>query len=171
MPSPELSDIGEEEVAKTVTLTEKDVKDAARLFRLLADPAILGNALPALFPSAGNSQAGVPDRELLVSRARIVLGARRIREQYFRRDLFGEPAWEILLALYIAEDSGARFTTSKLADWLGAPLSTVIRWVKTLEEDALVGRLDHPTDRRIVFIRLLEEGRQALDAYLGSIPE
>lgn len=169
MPEPERSDKGEE-AAKTVSLTEKDLRDAARLFRLIADPAILGNALQASSQSAGNAQTGAVDRELLISRARMVLGARRIREQYFHRDLFGEPAWEILLALYIAEDSGARFTTSKLAEWLEAPLSTVVRWVRTLEENSLVGRSDHPTDRRVVFIRLLEKGRQALDAYLGNIP-
>lgn len=171
MPDPEPSDPSEPEVAKTVTLTEKDARDAARLFRLLAGSAAIGQASPSFFPRAVTPHEGPPDRQSLISRARIVLGARRIREQYFHRDLFGEPAWEILLALYVAEESGARFTTSSLAEWIGAPLSTVVRWVKTLEEDSLVGRVDHPTDRRIVFIRLLEKGRKGLDAYLGAIPE
>jgi DNA-binding MarR family transcriptional regulator len=151
-------------------LTEKDVRDAARLFRLIADPAMLGNVLPAFFPPAGESEAGVTDRQLLVSRARVLINARRVRERYFHHDLFGEPAWEILLALYIAEESGARFTTGKLAEWIGAPLSTVVRWIRTLEEKSLVERADHPTDRRITFIRLLEKGRKGLDAYLGLLP-
>lgn len=169
MPIPD-RDLGDAEIAKTVTLTEKDVSDAARLLKLLADPARLGNLLPAFLPHVAQSPAGEPDRETLASRARIVLNSRRVRGQYFHRDLFGEPAWEILLALYIAEESGARFTTTKLAEWVGVPLSTVIRWVKTLEEQALVERTDHPTDRRVFFIRLLDKARKALDAYLGILP-
>lgn len=171
MPDPEPSDPSEPEIAKTVTLTEKDARDAARLFRLLAGSTAMGQVFPSFFPRAVTAENAAPDRQSLISRARIVLGARRIRERYFHRDLFGEPAWEILLALYIAEEAGARFTISTLAEWIGAPLSTVVRWVKTLEEDSLVGRVDHPTDRRTVFIRLLDKGRKGLDAYLGAIPE
>jgi len=100
----------------------------------------------------------------------MVLSSRLVREQYFQRDLFGEPAWEILLALYAIDDSGARFTISKLAECINAPLSTVVRWVKTLEEQSLVSRVDHPTDRRIIFVRLLDKGRKAMDDYLNAIP-
>jgi len=170
MPKAERAALTEAEIAKTVTLTERDVEDAARLFRLLADPAVLPNLLPGFLPPVGQSPTGATDRQSLISRARIVLNARRIRNRYFHPDLFGEPAWEILLAPYVAEESGARFTTGKLAEWIEAPLSTVVRWVRTLEEQSLVGRADHPTDRRIAFIRLLNKGRKALDAYLGAIP-
>jgi len=170
MPESESSESSETEIAKTVTLTEKDVRDAARLFRLLADPTILENGL-GFFDSTDKSEAESPDRHSLISRARIVLNSRRVRTRFFHRDLFGEPAWEILLALYITEQSASRLTTSRLAEWIEAPLSTVVRWIRTLEEESLVGRVDHPTDRRIVFIRLLEKGRKALDAYLGAIPE
>jgi DNA-binding MarR family transcriptional regulator len=170
MPKPERSDSSEADVAKTVTLTEKDIRDAARLFRLLANPAVLPNALPGVFPPAVKSGIAAIDRQSLVSRARIVLNSRRIRQQYFDRDLFGEPAWEILLALFIVEESEARLSMGRLAEWIEAPLSTVWRWVKTLEEGGLIERTDHPTDRRTVFIRLREKGRKALDAYLGLLP-
>jgi DNA-binding MarR family transcriptional regulator len=169
MPDPERPDPSDAGIAKTVILTERDMKDAARLFRLLADTSILESG-SGFVPPAGASQAATPDRQSLISRARIVLNSRRVRRRYFSRDLFGEPAWEILLVLYITEESALRLTTSKLAEWVEAPLSTVVRWIKTLEEDSLVERVDHPTDRRIAFIRLLEKGRKALDAYLGAIP-
>lgn len=165
MPDPAPTD---PQTAKTVALTEKDLKETARLLRLLAELGFAEQALPTPFP-AGDSVGGASDRQALIAKARIMLGARRARERYFHRDLFGEPAWEILLALYIVEESGARFTTSKLAEWIEAPLSTVVRWIKALEEKSLVGRVDHPTDKRIVFIRLLEKGRKGLDAYLGAI--
>jgi DNA-binding MarR family transcriptional regulator len=163
-PEPDPSD-----AMKTVKLTEQDLKDAARLFKLFADPALLGNEVHGFFPAEtpANDASG---RQALVSKARMVLASRLVREQYFQRDLFGEPAWEILLALYVLDDSGARFTISKLAECINAPLSTVARWVKTLEEQSLVGRVNHPTDRRIIFVRLLDKGRRALDDYLAAMP-
>jgi len=153
---------------KTVTLTERDLNDAVRLFRLFADPALSGHDIGG-FLSSEERAGGPSDRQSLAAKARLVLSSRLTRERYFRRDLFGEPAWEILLALYVIEDSGARFTISKLAECISAPLSTVVRWVKTLEEQSLVSRVNHPTDRRIIFVRLLDKGRKALDDYLSAI--
>jgi DNA-binding MarR family transcriptional regulator len=154
---------------RTITLSEKDLQDVARLFELLVDPATLRETFTGL-PSGG-SQSLSPDRKQLHSRALRELRSRRSREQYFDRYLFGEPAWEILLALYINEDVGARLTTSMLAEFVALPMSTVIRWLGALEQAALVGRDDHPTDRRKVFIRLLDQGRKALDTYFGSMPD
>ena len=158
------------EVAKTVSLTKKDIRDAARLFRLLADPAVVGNGLPDWLSTTTPSTTASPGREALISRARIVLNARRLRERHFKRAIFGEPAWEILLFLYIAEQSEGRLTTSRLAEWIATPLTTVLRWIDYLEREQLVARQPHPTDRRIVFIKLTEKGRTAMDSYLGAIP-
>lgn len=169
MPNPERPALSKSDVGKTVTLTEQDLKDAARLFRLFSDPALLGSNFPAYIASEP-AASGSSDRQQLLAKARLVVTSRRAREQYFPRDLFGEAAWDILLALYVTEDAGARFTVSKLAECIGVPLSTAIRWVNMLEESGLVGRADHPTDRRIIFIRLLDKGRNALDAYLSTLP-
>lgn len=166
MPVSETNGLGEPEIAKTVTLTEQDVKDAVRLFRLLADPSIAASGLPDFF----SSKPGMADRETLVSRARIVLHARRLRERFFHRIMFGEPAWDILLMLYVSEQSSGRLTMGRLAEWVDTPLTTVVRWVKFLEEEGFVARQPHPTDRRTVFIRLRQKGRAALDSYLGSVP-
>ena len=169
MPNSERPELDESTSPKTVTLTERDLKDAARLFRLFADSTHLGDGFGGLIATEASPSAAA-DRQALVAKARLVLGSRLAREQYFHRDLFGEPAWEILLALYVIEDAGARFTISKLAECIHAPLSTVVRWVKTLEEQSLVSRSNHPTDRRIVFVRLLDKGREGLDGYLGAMP-
>jgi DNA-binding MarR family transcriptional regulator len=165
MPVPEKVDHSETSVSKTVTVTEKDVRDAVRLFRLLADPTVLANGLPESFPSAEPA-----DRQSLISRARIVLNSRRLRERYFNRAIFGEPAWDMLLVLYVTEQSDERLTMSRLAEWVQAPLTTVLRWMDYLEREQLVERQAHPTDRRIVFVKLLEKGRKALNSYLGAIP-
>ena len=165
----ELPDSDQKPRKRTVTLSEQDLQDAARLFELLLDPATLRAAFAGLPSDASQNLSA--DRQQLQSRARRELEARRAREHYFDRELFGEPAWEILLALYLNEHSGARLTTSKLAEWVALPMTTVIRWVGALEQNGLVGRGDHPTDRRMVFIRLLDKGRKALDSYFGSMPD
>ncbi|HEY0628413.1 MAG TPA: MarR family transcriptional regulator [Sphingomicrobium sp.] len=169
MPKPELPDLKSADVNKTVTLTEKDMQDAARLFRLLVDPAFLGNGETEADAPSAEPGMDASQRLPLTAKARDELSRRRARKRYFHRDIFGEPAWEILLALYVTDESGARLTISKLAEWIGVPLTTVVRWVKALEEELLVERVEHPTDRRIVFIRLLDQGRTALDSYLGAI--
>jgi DNA-binding MarR family transcriptional regulator len=168
MGHPETNDLGDTDATKTVTLTERDVRDAARLFRLLADPTLAGG-MPALFPVPIQTGLGT-GQEALISKARIVLNSRRLRERYFASELFGEPAWDILLSLYIAEQSSGRMTTSRLAEQIQTPMTTVVRWLNHLEADQLIERQAHPTDRRTAFIKLLKKGRAALDSYLGSIP-
>lgn len=164
MPKSEQENSSEEEASKTVSLTDRDLKDAARLLRLLADPA--SPPTGQLDPSPRRPQ----DRETLIAKARMVLDCRRQREHFFNRNMFGEPAWDILLMLYVAEPSSGRLTMSRLAEWVGAPPTTVARWVKFLEEERLVERKPHPTDRRTVFISLLQKGRAALDSYLEMLP-
>ena len=45
----------------------------------------------------------------------------------------------------------------------------VLRWVGYLEKEHLIERKDHPTDRRIVFVKLAGKGRDALDAFLEEM--
>lgn len=147
---------------RIVKLSGKDVEDVRRLLRLFAEPDANDGAVPAA-ATAGHGRAQ------LVARAQAELLCRRTRERHFDPELFGEPAWEILLALYIIEVEGLRFTTGKLAEFIAVPPSTVVRWIRALEESSLVERADHPTDRRIFFIGLNAKGRQALDSYFATV--
>jgi DNA-binding MarR family transcriptional regulator len=171
MPSPEPPASGEDEISKTVTLTDKDVRDAARLLRLLLQTASSSNPIFSELEAAQLESTGdAPDRQQLISRAKVVLHSRRLRSRHFSKAIFGEPAWDILLVLYITDVFGGRQTIGRLADWIETPPTTVLRWVGYLEKEHLVERQSHPTDRRLVFIRLLERGREALDAYLSGLP-
>jgi DNA-binding MarR family transcriptional regulator len=165
MPNPERA-TADGELLKTVRLTEKDAREAARLMQLLSGAASELSADPDLLPPVGEG----PDRADLLARARIVIKGRRMRGRYFSPAIFGEPAWDILLVLYIADVSGDRQTIGKLAEWIVTPPSTVMRWVGYLERERLVERHAHPTDRRIMFIRLTDKGRSGLDGYLRALP-
>lgn len=156
-------------IAKTVILTERDVQDAARLFRLLADPVRHKPGMPDI-PETPFAPDAL-DRETLVSRARIVLGCRKLRDRYFNPVMFGEPAWDILLLLYISEYSASRPTLTTLSEWIDAPVTTVMRWVDFLEEERLAERQGQPAGGRNAHVGLLEKGRAGLESYLGTVPD
>ena len=82
--------------------------------------------------------------------------------------MFGEPAWDILLALYVNEP-GQRQTISRLAETANASKSTALRWLEHLERHGLVRREDHPHDRRTVFVELTDAGRGKLDFYFAIL--
>lgn len=96
---------------------------------------------------------------------------RRLRAQYFNRVMFAEPAWDMLLLLYLGESLEGRQTIGHLAELVETPLTTVLRWVAYLEKEQLAERRDHPTDRRMVFIELTDKGRKCMNAFLRDLPE
>jgi DNA-binding MarR family transcriptional regulator len=171
MPNPERPAASNDDLDKVIRLTDRDVRDAARLFRLLAE-AGSERAGPHRLPSRDGSerQADQLDSGELLARAKHILSSRRQRLRYFNPAIFGEPAWEILLVLYITDQAGGRQTLGKLADWIDTPLTSVLRWVSYLEKEKFLERRQHPTDRRTTFLQLLDRGRDAMTAYLKAIP-
>jgi DNA-binding MarR family transcriptional regulator len=76
----------------------------------------------------------------------------------------------MLLALYVNEVSGRRYTVGGLIEDVGAPFTTSIRWINYLEKEKLIERHAHPTDRRAVFIRITATAKDRLDAYFSDVP-
>ena len=107
----------------------------------------------------------------LVRTAYAILLRRRRRYDEFNPALFGEPAWDMLLELYVRETSGASSTAEQLQTASATPSSTAGRWLQRLENDQLIARRDHPHDRETVFVELTDQGRQTLDRYLAAIRE
>lgn len=142
-----------------VALTGRDVEDARRLLGLLTESQTCrapGGGAPASSPAK------------LLARARRILEVRRKRVERFGRAMFGEPAWEILLLLYVSQGS-ARFTASRLARVAGYSKATAIRWMDYLEKERLIRRRPHPTDQRSLFVELTDQGTGSLELYLTDI--
>lgn len=105
----------------------------------------------------------------LLAAARGILERRRQREAEFNSVLFGEPAWEMLLELFVLETAGGSSSTlTQLTARSRSPASAVVRWVKFLERDGLVVLRRHPTDHGTEFVELTSEARQSLEKYLAS---
>jgi DNA-binding MarR family transcriptional regulator len=109
-----------------------------------------------------------PNDDQLLRRAKNILQERQRRMSRFGRAMFGEPAWEILLLLYVSE---LRYTTSRLVEASGATRSTAMRWIDYLEKRRFLVRTEHPTDRRSAFVALTHEGKEELAAYLSGMDE
>jgi DNA-binding MarR family transcriptional regulator len=116
-------------------------------------------------PEAGQATSPVR-REILREHARQIRSARDLRHEWFDRNIFGEPAWEMLLTLYIIDDEERRLSTRRIAKLANLSLTTTLRWLDYLEEQLLISRRRNPFDQRVVDTELSDKGRTAMDAYL-----
>jgi DNA-binding MarR family transcriptional regulator len=154
---------------RCVTLSQKDIRAARRLLKLLLHEDFQSSAEQQLEETI--RPASDISRTALVARAREEFGNRRRRSVIFQRSMFGEPAWDMLLALYILDVSGQRQTTGTLMHFSGAPITTARRWLDYLVENDLARRDHHPTDQRVLFVSLTAKGRDALDLYYSETVE
>jgi DNA-binding MarR family transcriptional regulator len=110
-------------------------------------------------------------RPELIARARNEFQSRRRRGEIFGQSMFGEPAWDMLLVLYILDVSGQRQTVGSLLQFSGKPSTTAKRWLDYLEAHDLVQSDAHPTDRRTAFVSLTPKARDGLDLYYSETVE
>jgi len=104
-------------------------------------------------------------RERLRADAARVQASRELRRKLFDPHIFGEYGWDILLALYVNENSRGRLNTSELCAQSGAAMTTALRWLDFLEERDLINRFDSTVDQRIVYVELSHKGRTTIDEY------
>ena len=125
-------------------------------------------AMPAAEPEPAVADAAPPGPPPSLVRARRAFAARRRRQQVFgdRADLFGEPAWDMLLDLYIALHEDKPVTVSNACLSSGAATTTGLRWVATLAERGLVERIPDPKDGRRYFVRLTAEASALVERAL-----
>lgn len=135
-----------------ILASEEDAREVARLL-CLKERRLIGP----------NGRAGELKRQ-----ARAVIAERARRARFFGRAMLGEPAWDILLQLYVSD--GSVLAIRDLVLMTEEPKSTAIRWVAYLEEKRLVARRPDRTDRRMIRVKLLERGRALLDAYFSEGP-
>ena len=112
---------------------------------------------------------GEAQRKAFAEMARASYTKRRKRATIFGdSELFGEPAWDILLDLYIAEAEEKSVSVSSACIGSAAPPTTGLRWLGVLAEQGLVAREHDPQDQRRVLVRLTEKALDAMDTYFSS---
>lgn len=139
---------------------------------------LLGNQLMVLASKTSLNEAAPGDRsvfkqlehdsDLWLLAAKDLYKERLARRRYFSANLFGEPAWDILLDLYIAEKENR--VTSVTSACLGAqvPQTTAIRWIRMLEQEGLVLRDQDRHDGRRRLLRISEKGYARMTGYIAE---
>lgn len=95
---------------------------------------------------------------------------RRRRDRLFGA-IFGEPAWDILLDLFIMEARGKRVPVSSACIASGASHSTALRQIDELVRCKLVRRERDEVDKRRTYVRLSEEGLRKMALALEQLAE
>jgi len=105
--------------------------------------------------------------------AKKIYDARRARTRMLDKEgrgLFGEPAWDMLLALYCFPLRGELLTITSLSFAAEVPQTTGHRWQKILTKEALIERgPEGCDDLRRRFVRLTPRGRALMDCYLTRL--
>lgn len=98
---------------------------------------------------------------------------RTVRRRMLRRQLvgaswlFGEPAWDMLIDLFVHELEEKPVATSSLCLASGVPMSSALRLVQRLCDAKLIQRHADPRDGRRSFVRLSPDLRRRLTAYFA----
>ena len=94
---------------------------------------------------------------------------RRHRDRVFEGlQVFGEPAWDILLDVASAEARGERLQITSVCIGACVPETTALRWIGVLEKRGLLRREHDLADQRRSFVRLTAEGARRLQEYFSS---
>lgn len=109
------------------------------------------------------------DHPIWVELARQTYEDRRRRSKIFRSEaLFGEPAWDILLDLFIAAKERRRVSVTSACIGSAVPSTTALHWIAILEKQGLLVREADPSDARRVYVKLSASGYGAMLEYFSS---
>jgi len=105
----------------------------------------------------------------LTDYARLTLIGRKQRDRYFDPMLFSNPAWDILLNLYVADAEGMPVSVIDSCAAAPVPQGVALRWLGYLKQEEMVVETPDPARPRQTVIRLTDQTRLAVSAYLGSL--
>lgn len=109
------------------------------------------------------------DAESLLASATDIYRARRRRKRFFDPVLFGEPAWDLLLDLFIARLKKKRISVSSACHAADVPPTTALRWLGVLADSNLIERFESETDQRVTWVRLTDFGSQSMAKFVRDI--
>lgn len=122
------------------------------------------------YDSFGQTKFAAENRiESAVEAAERAYRDRRNRSKQFDEKLFSEPAWDILLDLFIHQSRNEEVTIKSACIGSNAPDTTALRWLKVLEEHGLLKSSADRNDQRCRLVALTPEGFESMSRYLEQI--
>jgi DNA-binding MarR family transcriptional regulator len=121
-------------------------------------------SLPAVDPASGTASSTA-----LVEIAKRLYAVRKMRDELLGISLFSEPAWDILLDLFISEHENRQLSVSAVCIGARAPSATALRYLTMLQDADLVERTRDERDGRRSHVRLTTLGRRRMACLLGQL--
>ena len=123
--------------------------------------AAVGNA--AAMPQPAHPMIGPGARvAAALDRAIAQVDLRKRRETEFGADLFGEPAWDILLDLFIQRVEGHKASATSVSIASRAPTTTALRYIAMLVSRGLATKRIAEHDLRVHYITLSDDGYRTM---------
>jgi predicted transcriptional regulator len=136
------------------TLIDLPVRLTAGELKALRDALPEDDTSPQVGPSTAE-MSSIDQRAR--EHAHQLLAFRRRRDRELGSDLFADPAWDILLDLFVHHVDGKETTVSNACYGACVPAATALRYIASLVSAGFISRRASDTDRRVVYIDLTEE--------------
>ena len=114
---------------------------------------------------ARTTRPPLPDPRLV----RRIIRQRQLRARFFDGELFGDPAWDMLLDLTAARAEHTRVSVTSLCIASGVPPTTALRWIGQMTEAGLFQRVEDEADRRRAFVALTDKAADAMARYFAEL--
>lgn len=143
----------------------------AEVLAMRLDEIIRFAEIMSLNNAMNGHDGGLNDFEQSVNSARREYKKRRSRDEKFQSfELFADPAWDILLDLFINFFDGKKVDTSSACIASCVPVTTALRWLTALEKAGLIEKAHDNRDKRRVLVQISALGVKNMIAYFQDNP-
>lgn len=142
----------------------QELRDTAANLSRMADELENGKPLRSLPPSAFFEQHSDGLRTFALKLYKL----RRGREKYLTAELLGEPAWDMLLAIYCDQLSGKKTSITSACIAGNVPTSTGLRYISSLVDKRMLVRKQCEADARRSYVLLTEEALLVINRMLQT---
>lgn len=99
----------------------------------------------------------------LEQNVRLIQSVRQRRARLFGAELFADPAWDMLLELFLRDLRQRPISVAGLCIASRVPATTAQRWMDKLESEGWLRRSADPSDRGRLLICLTDGGRSRME--------
>lgn len=114
------------------------------------------NLISHLERLTGPTLPGTPKVDIDRTGASQLYNLRLRRNRLFGAELFGEPAWDMLLDLYVHAAADRKVSISSACIASNVPATTALRWLNVLADRGLIEREPDPQDARRFYLKLTD---------------
>ena len=120
-------------------------------------------------PALGKRAREQTGRQMLLERALATIKMRQLRHEFLNPAMFGEPAFDMLLALYVTNATPGILPLRVLSPLIGVPESCAARWLKLLVSEGLALSVGGYGEPGSIHAAITDKGRIVLDEYFGGL--